>query len=132
MSPEHDAIDEVEAPDEFDVAGAYDDDADESDGLVIDPSDGALVDDQLGTVRLGEFDDAFVDDHDLLDASTVLVLEEHDNSLVLPVWEPTGDPEVDAALEELASLEELSIHDHADVFTSIHGRLHQRLTDISA
>ncbi|MFA7324100.1 MAG: hypothetical protein WC005_07065 [Candidatus Nanopelagicales bacterium] len=75
-------------------------------------------------------DDGIDIDADAVDE--VMVLEEHDNSLVLPVWEPTGDPEVDAALEELASLDELSIHDHGAVFTSVHERLHQRLTDISA
>ena len=63
---------------------------------------------------------------------SVLVLEEVDNSLVLPVWEPTGDPQVDDALEMLASLDELSVRDHAEVLTSVHSSLHQRLTDISA
>ncbi|MDD2858466.1 MAG: hypothetical protein PHU75_07310 [Candidatus Nanopelagicales bacterium] len=115
-----DVLDEDEGRDDFEVAGAFEAQDDDADDFVVDPTDGARVDDE------------FVDDHDLIDISTVLVLEEHDNSLVLPVWEPTGDPEVDAALEELASLEELGIHDHADVFTSIHGRLHQRLADISA
>ncbi len=70
------------------------------------------------------------DDIDLLE--TVMVLEEHDNALVLAVWEPTGDVEVDAALEELATLDDVEIHGHAAVFTSVHGRLHQRLTDLSA
>jgi len=63
---------------------------------------------------------------------SVLVLEEVDNALVLPVWEPTGDAQVDDALELLASLDELSVHDHAEVLTSVHSSLHQRLTDISA
>jgi hypothetical protein len=70
------------------------------------------------------------DDIDLLD--TVMVLEEHDNALVLAVWEPTGDVDVDAALEELATLDDVEIHGHAAVFTSVHRRLHQRLTDLSA
>src|SRR5690606_280566 len=59
---------------------------------------------------------------------SVLVLEEVDNALVLPVWEPTGDAQVDDALEQLASLDELSVHDHAEVLTSVHSSLHQRLT----
>lgn len=63
---------------------------------------------------------------------SVLVLEEVDIALVLPVWEPTGDAQVDAALEELATLDELAVHDHAEVLTSVHSGLHQRLTDISA
>ena len=71
-----------------------------------------------------------LDDHDFDDA--VMVLEEVDVALVLPVWEPTGDAEVDAALEQLATLDELSVHDHAELLTSVHSSLHQRLTDISA
>ncbi|MDO8731327.1 MAG: hypothetical protein Q7L55_01945 [Actinomycetota bacterium] len=63
---------------------------------------------------------------------SVMVLEDVDVALVLPVWEPTGDAQVDAALEELATLDELSVHDHAEVLTSVHSSLHQRLTDISA
>lgn len=62
----------------------------------------------------------------------VMVLEEIDVALVLPVWEPTGDLQVDAALEVLATLDDLSIHDHAEVLASVHSSLHQRLTDISA
>lgn len=109
---------------------------DPADDVLNDPTDGALVDD-LDARAADGFDDADIDDdmadaHDVLDASTVLVLEEHDTSLVLPVWEPTGDSEVDAALEDLATLEDLSIHDHAEVFTAVHERLYRRLTDISA
>ncbi len=68
--------------------------------------------------------------HDSIDS--VMVLAEHDNALVLPVWEPTGDIEVDTALEELATLDDLDIHEHSAVFSSVHGRLHQRLSDLSA
>ncbi len=75
-------------------------------------------------------EDSADDDIDLLE--TVMVLEEHDNALVLAVWEPTGDVDVDAALEELATLDDVEIHGHAAVFTSVHGRLHQRLSDLSA
>ena len=64
--------------------------------------------------------------------SAVMVLEEVDVALVLPVWEPTGDAQVDAALEQLATLDELSVHDHAELLSSVHSSLHQRLTDISA
>ncbi|MDP2013065.1 MAG: hypothetical protein Q8L05_02455 [Actinomycetota bacterium] len=63
---------------------------------------------------------------------SVMVLEEVDVALVLAVWEPTGDVQVDSALEQLATLDELSVHDHAEVLTSVHSSLHQRLTDISA
>ncbi len=63
---------------------------------------------------------------------SVMVLEEVDVALVLAVWEPTGDGQVDSALEQLATLDELSVHDHAEVLTAVHSSLHQRLTDISA
>ncbi|MDO9485404.1 MAG: hypothetical protein Q7K25_05025 [Actinomycetota bacterium] len=71
-----------------------------------------------------------LDEPDLEDS--VMLLQEVDVALVLPVWEPTGDAQVDSALEQLATLDELSVHDHAEVLTSVHSSLHQRLTDISA
>lgn len=88
--------------------------------------DSALLDAQSGDL---EPETGIADDD--LEAS-VMVLEEVDIALVLPVWEPTGDAQVDAALEILATLDELSVHDHAEVLTSVHSSLHQRLTDISA
>jgi len=115
-------IDEVRDIDDVEVDADYEaDTADFVEGeiLEVDGVDAALSDEDSQ-------DEAI----DLLE--TVMVLEEHDNALVLAVWEPTGDPGVDAALEELATLDEIEIHDHAAVFTSVHGRLHQRLSDLSA
>ncbi len=85
----------------------------------------AQVLDEYETDAVADFDE------DELEES-VMVLEEVDVALVLPVWEPTGDAQVDSALEQLATLDELSVHDHAEVLTSVHSGLHQRLTDISA
>lgn len=65
-------------------------------------------------------------------ASQVLVLQEQSIALELPVWEPTGDPEVDAALDELTSLGELDLAEHAQVFDGIYRRLHGRLSNLAA
>lgn len=62
----------------------------------------------------------------------ILVLEEIDNSLTLPVWEPTGDAEVDAALEELATVDQSDSSEHIAIFESVHRRLHDRLSDLSS
>ena len=88
------------------------------------------VDDFTSSEAEAADDRSEVDDVELEDS--VMVLEEVDVALVLPVWEPTGDAQVDSALEALATLDELSVHDHAEVLTSVHSSLHQRLTDISA
>lgn len=61
----------------------------------------------------------------------VLVLEEvADPELVLPVWEATGNAEVDAALELMQSLDPDSIHTHVNVLGEVHGRLHQLMSNL--
>ncbi len=66
---------------------------------------------------------------DPLDDDEVLLLEES-AEYALPVWEPTGDPAVDAALEELTRLDDLGTAAHIEVFSAIHEALRQRLVDI--
>jgi hypothetical protein len=62
----------------------------------------------------------------------VLLLEEVDEELVLAVWEPTGEPGVDAALDLLSQLDPDDVHQHAAIFTDIHQRLRATLTDLDA
>ncbi len=62
----------------------------------------------------------------------VLLLEEVDEPLVLQVWEPTGEPRVDEALDLLSQLDPDDVHQHADVFAEIHQRLHATLTDLDS
>lgn len=64
------------------------------------------------------------------DAEDVLLLEEVDQELVLAVWEPTGEPRVDAALDLLATLDPDDVHQHAAVFDDIHQQLRATLTDL--
>ena len=58
----------------------------------------------------------------------VLLLEQAE----LPVWEATGEPRVDTALELLGSLDPDDVHGHAEVFDEIHRRLRATLTDLDA
>lgn len=67
-----------------------------------------------------------------LEDDEVLLLEEAEGDLVLPVWEPTGEPGVDAALDLLAQLDPDDVHQHAAVFDDIHQRLRATLTDLDA
>ncbi len=60
----------------------------------------------------------------------VMLLEEVDESLVLPVWEPTGEPRVDAALDRLAELDPDDVHQHAAVFDDVHQSLRATLSDL--
>ena len=59
----------------------------------------------------------------------VLLLEEEE-PLVLPVWEPTGEPAVDAALDRLVELDPDDVHQHAAVFDDVHRTLRATLTDL--
>ena len=107
--------------------------ADDVEAFESEPSDFVQGD----TIEVDGVDAALVEEinRDEIEAEVVedsMVLAEHDNALVLAVWEPTGDAEVDIALEELATLDDRDIHDHVEVFTSVHGCLHQRLSDLSA
>lgn len=73
-------------------------------------------------------------DTEVLEDDDVLLLEEVEveSELVLPVWEPTGDAEVDAALDLLTTLDPDDVHQHAAVFDEIHQGLRSRLTDLDA
>lgn len=46
----------------------------------------------------------------------------------LPVWEPTGEARVDAALELLVIAEELPLEEQQPVFEEMHQRLRSALT----
>ncbi len=46
----------------------------------------------------------------------------------LPVWESTGDPSVDAALELLVIAEEVPVEEHQPIFEDVHARLRQALS----
>lgn len=62
----------------------------------------------------------------------VLLLDEAEPELVLAVWEPTGEPNVDAALDRLVDLDEDDVHQHAGVFEGIHAQLRATLSDLDA
>lgn len=76
-----------------------------------------------------EVDDAF-DDADAADEFELV--QEVEPELALPVWEPTGDAAVDAALDELTRLDALPVAEHIDVFTGVHAALHERLGGLEA
>ncbi len=77
-------------------------------------------------------DEAFADEAPA-EVEEVMVLDELDDpELVLPVWEPTGEPRVDAALDSLSLLDGAAVSDHASVFTEVHSGLRQVLADLDA
>ena len=66
-----------------------------------------------------------------LDDEEVLVLDEVQAEPELPMWEATGEPRVDAALDLLGSLDD-DVHAHAAVFDEIHRQLHATLSDVDS
>lgn len=82
--------------------------------------DGADSDVETESVFASEVDD-------------VMVLDEvSDPELVLAVWEPTGEPRVDAALDALSALDSFDVSGHAEIFTEVHGGLRQVLADLDS
>ena len=47
-----------------------------------------------------------------------------------PAPAPTGDPRVDAAIEELASIEDMDLADRPAVLESVHDRLREILGEL--
>lgn len=58
----------------------------------------------------------------------VLLLEQAE----LPVWEATGEPRVDAALDLLGTIDPDDVHSHAEVFSEVHRQLRATLTHLDA
>jgi hypothetical protein len=82
----------------------------------------------MTTAEGGSRDRVAVDSPD----DDVMVLDEVAATPELPIWEPTGEPSVDLALELLDALDPDDVHGHAEVYDRIHGRLRQTLTEADA
>lgn len=48
----------------------------------------------------------------------------------LPVWQPTGEPRVDAAMDLLVTLDPDDVSGHAEVLDEVHQRLRAALMDL--
>ena len=61
----------------------------------------------------------------------LLVLDEVvDADLVLPMWEATGNSEVDAALELIQAIDLEEIHSHHGILTQVHDRLRDVMVNL--
>jgi hypothetical protein len=81
------------------------------------------VDDVVDEDDSAVLEEALLEETMILEEAVIVVEE-----TTLPVWEPTGDPRVDAALELLVMAEEVPAHEQAEVFADMHDRLRQALT----
>lgn len=80
-----------------------------------------------------EVESAIEDDPAAGEEDEVFVLEEApDPDSVLPVWEPTGHPDVDAALEKLHEISGSDVADHAAVFEQVEASLRATLDGLTA
>lgn len=65
------------------------------------------------------------------DAEDLLVLDEMvDADLVLPMWEATGNSEVDSALELIQGIDLEEIHSHHSILTQVHDRLRDVMVNL--
>jgi hypothetical protein len=61
----------------------------------------------------------------------LLVLDEMvDADLVLPMWEATGNSEVDSALELIQAIDLEDIHSHHGILTQVHDRLRDVMVNL--
>ncbi|MDA2988056.1 MAG: hypothetical protein O2815_03150 [Actinomycetota bacterium] len=63
----------------------------------------------------------------------ILVLDEApDPQATLPVWEPTGNAAVDAALEELHAVAQSDLGEHAEIYERVQQSLRATLDGLAA
>lgn len=61
----------------------------------------------------------------------LLVLDEMvDSELVLPMWEATGNSEVDSALELIQGIDLEDIHSHHGILTQVHDQLRDVMVNL--
>ncbi len=65
------------------------------------------------------------------ESDDLLVLEEvADFELVLPVWEATGNGEIDSALELIQAIDLEDIHSHHGILTEVHDQLRDVMVNL--
>jgi hypothetical protein len=67
------------------------------------------------------------------EAEAILVLDEvPDPQATLPVWEPTGNTAVDAALEDLHAVAQSDLAEHAEIYERVQQSLRSTLDGLAA
>lgn len=65
------------------------------------------------------------------ESEELLVLDEMvDAELVLPMWEATGNSEVDSALELIQGIDLEEIHSHHGILTQVHDQLRDVMVNL--
>ena len=64
------------------------------------------------------------------EGDVMLLAEATDPDLVLPVWEATGNVEVDQALEMIQLLDSKDVHQHPEVLGEVHSQLHGLMSQL--
>lgn len=75
-----------------------------------------------------ETESAFVGDDDAGD--DLVLIQQQATEPTLPVWQPTGEPRVDAAMDLLVTLDPDDVSGHAAVLDEVHERLRAALMDL--
>jgi hypothetical protein len=79
-----------------------------------------------------ESESEFVPESELVsEGQDLLVLDEMvDADLVLPMWEATGNTEIDSALELIQGIDLEEIHSHHGILTQVHDRLRDVMVNL--
>ena len=67
----------------------------------------------------------------MADGEDLLIVESAATAEPLPMWEPTGEAEVDAILDQLHELVSTDLHEHAAVFERIDSSLRSTLDGLT-
>ena len=114
-------------------AGAVEQDATEVRAVETDALDIVTEEDAVRAAELEEVESS--DDETSLE-DDIMVLEDGVSpdlpDAVLPVWEPTGNPAVDAALEDLHALADIDVTEHAAVYERVQSSLRATLDGLVA
>jgi hypothetical protein len=76
--------------------------------------------------------DVVEDVADPMDEEILVLDEAPDPQATLPVWEPTGNAQVDAALEGLHAIAQTDLADHSDIYERVQGSLRATLDGLVA
>lgn len=108
-------------------------DASDEATAVVDSADSEVAADEVADAQVFDSGNAEAEADGSEEAEEILVLDEApDPQATLPVWEPTGNAAVDAALEELHAVAQSDLSEHAEIYERVQQSLRATLDGLAA